>query len=58
MGRCKYELLIDLEPALDTIRKLEGLVEKSREFFIINPMALCTFTKQTEKFGLLQNCCR
>lgn len=43
MGRCRYELLKDLEPALDEIRKLEGLKEKQPGIFYFKSQGFLHF---------------
>lgn len=43
MGRCHYDLLKDLEPALDDIRKLEGLVEKKPGIFYLKSQSFMHF---------------
>ena len=50
MGRCRYELLKDLEPALDEIRKLEGLIEKKPGIFYFKSQGFMHFH---EKEGLI-----
>lgn len=43
MGRCRYELLTDLEPALDEIRNFEGLVEKKPGIFYFKSQGFMHF---------------
>lgn len=43
MGRCRYELLTDLEPALDEIRRFEGIVEKKPGIFYFKSQGFMHF---------------
>jgi hypothetical protein len=49
MGRCRYELLKDLEPALDEIRKIEGLVEKKAGIFYLKSQSFMHFHEKDGK---------
>lgn len=49
MGRCKYELLASLEPALDEIRKLEGIVEKKPGIFYFKSNGFMHFHEKDGK---------
>lgn len=49
MGRCKYELLAPLEPALDAIRKIEGLVEKKPGIFYFKSKGFMHFHESDGK---------
>lgn len=50
MGRCQYELLSDLEPALNRIRKFNGLKEKKPGIFYFQSQGFMHFH---EKDGLI-----
>lgn len=43
VGRCKYELLVDLEPALVEIRKLPGLKETKPGIFYFKSQGFLHF---------------
>jgi hypothetical protein len=43
MGRCKYELLAPLEPALNQVRQLEGLIEKKPGIFYFKSQGFMHF---------------
>lgn len=49
MGRCKYDLLAPLEPALNDIRKLEGLVEKKPGIFYFKSQGFMHFHEKDGK---------
>lgn len=50
MGRCQYELLKDLEPALNELRKLEELKEKRPGIFYFKSQGFMHFH---EKDGVI-----
>ena len=49
MGRCKYELLIEIEPALDEIRKLKDLKEPKPGIFYLKSQSFLHFHEKDEK---------
>jgi hypothetical protein len=49
MGRCEYELLAPLEPALHQIRKLEGLIEKKPGIFYFKSQGFMHFHEKDGK---------
>lgn len=49
MGHCKYELLSSLEPALNNIRTLEGLVEKKPGIFYFKSQSFMHFHEKDGK---------
>lgn len=43
MGRCRYELLAPLEPALEDIRKIENIIEKKPGIFYYKSQSFLHF---------------
>lgn len=49
MGRCKYEKLKDIEPALNEIRKLKNLKEPKPGIFYLKSQGFLHFHEKAEK---------